>query len=235
MIRRSLFALAVLALSAVSVQAEEKQLFNGKDLTGWEGRKDLWSVQDGAITGKTTAEKPITQNTFLVWSGEVADFELTFQYRIVAGNSGMQYRSTVKSNKDETGPSVGGYQADFEAGQTYSGILYEEQGRGILAGRGEKTKLTADPSDKNKMVKTNVGKTEKTTEELQAAIKNEDWNSYRIVAKGNTLQHFINGNMTCEVVDEHAEKAAKSGKLALQLHAGPAMVVQMKDVVLKTE
>ena len=235
MLRRSLFALAVLALSAVSAQAEEKQLFNGKDLTGWEGRQDLWSVKDGAITGTTTADKPITQNTFLVWSGEVSDFELTFQYRIVAGNSGIQYRSTVKSNKEETGPSVGGYQADFEAGKTYSGILYEEQGRGILAGRGEKTKLTADPSDKGKMVKTTVGKTEKTTEELQAAIKNEDWNTYRIVAKGNVLQHFINGNMTCEVVDEHAERAAKSGKLALQLHAGPAMVVQMKDVVLKTE
>ncbi len=235
MIRRSLFAFAVLALSAVAGQAEEKQLFNGKDLTGWAGRKDLWSVQDGAITGKTSADKPIGNNTFLVWSGEVSDFELTFKYRIVAGNSGMQYRSKVVSENDETGPIVGGYQADFEAGKTYSGINYEERGRGILAGRGEKSKLTADPSDKNKMVKTTTGKTEKTTEELQATIKNEDWNTYRIVAKGNTLQHFINGNMTCEVVDEHAERAAKSGKLALQLHAGPAMIVQMKDVVLKTE
>ncbi len=235
MIRRLLLALAVLALSAVSAQAEEKQLFNGKDLTGWEGRKDLWSVKDGAITGQTSADKPIGNNTFLVWSGEVSDFEMTFQYRIVAGNSGMQYRSKVISQNDETGPIVGGYQADFEAGKTYSGINYEERGRGILAERGQRTKLTADPADKNKMVKTVVGPTGKTTEELQAAIKNEDWNTYRIVAKGNTLQHFINGHMTCEVVDEHSEKAAKSGKLALQLHAGPAMIVQMKDVVLRTE
>jgi Domain of Unknown Function (DUF1080) len=235
MIRRSLFALAVLALSAVSAQAEEKQLFNGKDLTGWEGRKDLWSVKDGAITGQSVAENPLKNNTFLVWSGEVSDFEMTFKYRIVAGNSGMQYRSKVVSQNDETGPIVGGYQADFEAGKTYSGINYEERGRGILAERGQKTKLTADPSDKNKMVKSVEGKTDKSSEELQAAIKNEDWNEYRIVAKGNKLQHFINGHMTCEVVDEHAEKAAKSGKLALQLHAGPAMIVQMKDVVLKTE
>lgn len=235
MIRRSLLALAVLALSAVSTQAGEKQLFNGKDLTGWEGRKDLWSVKDGAITGQTVADKPIGNNTFLVWSGEVADFELTFQYRIVAGNSGMQYRSKVVSQNEETGPIVGGYQADFEAGMTYSGINYEERGRGILAERGQRTKLTVDPADKTKMVKTVVGPTEKTTVELQAAIKNEDWNTYRIVAKGNKLQHFINGHMTCEVVDEHAERAAKSGKLALQLHAGPAMIVQMKDVVLKTE
>ncbi|RLS51804.1 MAG: DUF1080 domain-containing protein [Planctomycetota bacterium] len=230
---RFLSVLTLLAIPAVAM-AEEKQLFNGKDLTGWEGRKDLWSVEDGAITGRTVADKPIKNNTFLVWSGEVADFELTFQYRIVAGNSGMQYRSKVVSQNDETGPIVGGYQADFEAGKTYSGINYEERGRGILAARGERTKLTADPSDKNKMVKTVTAKTEKTTEELQAAIKNEEWNTYRIVAKGNTLQHYINGNLTSEVVDEHAEKSTAKGKLALQLHAGPAMVVQMKDVVLKT-
>lgn len=234
MIRRSLFALALLGISSLAL-AEEKQLFNGKDLTGWEGRKDLWSVKDGAITGQTLPDKPIKNNTFLVWEGEVADFELTFKYRIVAGNSGMQYRSKVVSQNDETGPIVGGYQADFEAGKTYSGINYEERGRGILALRGERTKLTADPADKNKMVKTVVGPTEKTSEELQASIKNEDWNEYRIVAKGNTLQHFINGHMTSEVVDEHAERATAKGKLALQLHAGPAMIVQMKDVVLKTE
>jgi hypothetical protein len=234
MIRRSLFALALLGISSLAM-AEEKQLFNGKDLTGWEGRKDLWSVKDGAITGQTLPDKPIKNNTFLVWEGEVADFELTFKYRIVAGNSGMQYRSKVVSQNDETGPIVGGYQADFEAGKTYSGINYEERGRGILALRGERTKLTADPADKNKMVKTVVGPTEKTSEELQASIKNEDWNEYRIVAKGNTLQHYINGHMTSEVVDEHAERATANGKLALQLHAGPAMIVQMKDVVLKTE
>ena len=235
MIRRSLFAFAVLALSAVSAQAEEKQLFNGKDLTGWEGRKDLWSVQDGAITGKTTADKPIKNNTFLVWEGEVSDFELTFKYRIVAGNSGMQYRSKVISENDETGPIVGGYQADFEAGKTYSGINYEERGRGILALRGERTKITTDPADSSKHVKTKVGPTANSSEELQAAIKSEDWNTYRIVAKEYTLQHYINGKLTCEVIDEDAARAVRSGKLALQLHAGPPMVVQMKDVVLKTE
>ena len=234
MIRRSLFALALLGISSFAL-AEEKQLFNGKDLTGWEGRKDLWSVKDGAITGQTLPDKPIKNNTFLVWEGEVADFELTFKYRIVAGNSGMQYRSKVVSQNDETGPIVGVYQADFEAGKTYSGINYEERGRGILALRGERTKLTADPADKNKMIKTVVGPTEKTSEELQASIKNEDWNEYRIVAKGNKLQHYINGHMTSEVLDEHAERATAKGKLALQLHAGPAMIVQMKDVVLKTE
>lgn len=234
--RLILLALGLALSMPVTIQAEERQLFNGKDLTGWEGRQDLWSVKDGAITGQTTADRPLKNNTFLVWTGgEVSDFELTFKYRIVAGNSGMQYRSKVVSSDENTGPIVGGYQADFEAGTTYSGINYEERGRGILALRGERTRLQADPNDPQKMVKEVVGKTDKTTEELQASIKNEDWNEYRVVAKGHLLQHYINSQLTSEVLDEHSERAAKSGKLALQLHVGPAMIVQMKDVVLKTE
>lgn len=125
--------LALAALCA-SVSAEDKNLFNGKDLTGWKGL-DFWSVKDGTITGQTTAEHPTKGNTFLVWEGEVADFELTFQYKIVGGNSGVQYRSKLV---DAKGFVIAGYQGDFEAGKTYSGILYEEKGRGILAKRGEK-------------------------------------------------------------------------------------------------
>jgi hypothetical protein len=222
-----LFTLGTLAL------AGEKQLFNGKDLTGWEGNPKLWSVKDGAITGTTTNEgdTKIGHNTFLIWKGgNVADFELTFKYKIVAGNSGVQYRSTLKEPK-AFGPVVGGYQADFEAGKTYSGILYEEGGRGILAQRGQKTKITTDADGKKHKVEV-VGQVG-NSDEIQAAIKKEDWNDYRIVAKGNHLQHFINGTQTVDVTDEHPG-AAKEGILALQIHAGPAMTVQFKDLVLKT-
>jgi hypothetical protein len=105
----------------------------------WEGNPELWSVEDGTITGRTSADKPLKHNTFLVWKdGKVGDFELTFKYRIEKGNSGVQYRSKLE-NPGEFGPIVSGYQADFEAGETYSGILYEERGRGILAERGAKT------------------------------------------------------------------------------------------------
>src|SRR5436189_5562040 len=95
----------VLSLCAASsLFAGEKQLFNGKDLTGWKGQPEFWSVQDGAITGKTTKETPVKENTFLIWQdGEVGDFELTFKYKIVDenggangfGNSGVQYRSKI--------------------------------------------------------------------------------------------------------------------------------------------
>jgi hypothetical protein len=221
---------ATFLLLAASLHAEEKQLFNGKDLTGWEGNTKLWSVQDGAITGKTSdsGDAKISHNTFLIWQGgTVADFELTFKYRIEKGNSGVQYRSK-KLEDGPSGPVVSGYQADFEAGTTYSGILYEERGRGILAQRGQKTEI--GPDSKPKPTGT-VG----NSNEIQAAIKHEDWNDYKIVAKGNHVQHFINGKQTVDVTDKDTAHAPKEGIIALQIHAGPAMVVQFKDLLLKTE
>src|SRR5687767_13175611 len=111
-----------LTLLASAAHAQDKQLFNGTDLTGWEGNPDLWSVQDGAIIGKTTAEKPIKGNTFLIWKdgdkyGEVGDFELTLKYKILDkdgdskgyGNSGIQYRSKIVDTKNWV---AAGYQAD---------------------------------------------------------------------------------------------------------------------------
>ena len=219
-----LFALVALC---ACVTAEDKQLFNGKDLTGWKGL-DFWTVEDGCITGRTTKEKPTKGNTFLVWQGgEVGDFEFTFKYKIVGGNSGVQYRSKVVDEKNFV---VAGYQADFEAGKTYSGILYEEKGRGILAQRGQKTVIKdgEKPGKAKVEVAGEVGK----SADIQAKIKAEDWNEYRIVAQGGHLQHFINGVQTVDVTDETAV-GAKKGILALQLHAGPAMVVQFKDLVLK--
>lgn len=217
-------------LAAATLHAEEKKLFNGKDLTGWEGNSKLWSVQDGAITGKTgdSGETKIDHNTFLVWkAGKVSDFELTFKYRIEKGNSGVQYRSKLLE-PGKFGPIVAGYQADFEAGKTYSGILYEERERGILAQRGQKTEIGEDGKPK---VTGSVG----DSAEIQATIKEEDWNDYKIIAKGNHVQHFINGKQTVDVTDNDTAHAPKEGILALQIHAGPAMVVQFKELVLKTD
>lgn len=199
-----------------------KALFNGKDLSGWDGDPKFWSVRDGAITGETTAENPTKGNTFLIWKdGTVDDFELRLQYRIVNGNSGIQYRS-----KDLGNWVVGGYQGDFEAGETYSGILYEERGRGILALRGQKTQVGPDG-------KVQVIATLGDTKDIQAGIKKEDWNEYTILAQGNQLTHIINGRMTSQFTDNQPEKRADSGILALQLHAGPAMTVQFRNVRIK--
>src|SRR5258708_18364718 len=124
--------LPILLFVTTAALAGEKQLFNGKDLSGWKGVEGFWSVQDGAITGKTATDHMVSENTFLIWQdGEVGDFELTLKYKIVDvngeskafGNSGIQYRSKVVKPEYFV---VSGYQADFECGQTYSGILYEE-------------------------------------------------------------------------------------------------------------
>ena len=229
----ALIAAATLAITGGSFtvtaakEAPTVSLFDGKTLAGWEGLSTLWSVKDGAITGITTKESPIKNNTFLVWTnGTVKNFELRLQYRVLNGNSGIQYRSKLV---DAEKFIVGGYQADLEAGKTYSGILYEEQGRGILAKRGEKTTVK-DAEGKAKVEVT--GATGKS-EDIQASIKNEDWNDYVVIAKGNHLQHFINGMLTVDVTDEGGAKAAKEGVLALQIHVGPPMTVQFKNLRIK--
>ena len=206
--------------------AGSELLFNGNDLTGWSGLPDHWKVEDGAITGYTTAINPLKNNTFLTWTaGTVDNFELRFRYRIFHGNSGVQYRSALV---DPEKFIVGGYQADFEAGTTYSGILYEERGRGILADRGLRTQVTDGPTG-TKI--TTLGRLAPSAA-LQANIRDEDWNDYLIIADGNHLQHYINGRCTADVVDDGA-KGAKSGILALQIHVGPPMKVQFKDLKLK--
>lgn len=231
----------LLALTSLSVFAAEdgfKPLFNGKDLAGWTGNTALWSVQDGAITGITPASEAdpkksiLKHNTFLVYSGgDFGDFELRFSYKIIGGNSGVQYRSKVLQ-QGENGPIVGGYQADFEAGKTYSGILYEERGRGILAQRGQVTIVHPNPADANKPRVEAVGSVG-ATEDLQANLKNEDWNNYVVIARGHQLTHIINGRVTSMVSDEDIANAAKTGSLALQIHAGPPMKVQFRDIRIR--
>ena len=218
----SFLALGCPVFWAADSEAGFESLFNGRDLSGWEGDPKFWSVKDGIINGQTTVENPLKQNTFLIWkAGTVDDFELRFTYRIVGGNSGAQYRS-----KDLGNWVVGGYQADLEAGNTYTGILYEERGRGILAQRGQKTVI-------DETGKVNVVGSVGNSDEIQAAIKKEDWNDYVVIAQGNHIIHRINGRMTVDVMDDQAEKRATSGILALQLHAGDPMRIQFKNIRLK--
>ncbi|MDP6447473.1 MAG: DUF1080 domain-containing protein [Pirellulaceae bacterium] len=220
--RLALIICAALLFTTSASAADFETIFDGKSLDGWEGKKDFWSVSEGAITGRTTKENPTKGNTFLIWrKGEVADFELHLKFRIVNGNSGIQYRSKELDNF-----VVGGYQADFEAGTRYIGILYEERGRGILAQRTQKVEIGSDGK------KNVVGET-CDDKEFLAALKKEKWNDYVIVAKGNRLVQKINGFTTVDVTDNQSSRAAKKGILALQLHAGPPMVVQFKDIKIK--
>lgn len=226
----SLFAEISETLPTPDDDAGFVSIFNGKDLTGWEGLSEFWSVKDGTITGQTTEGHIPKENTFLVWKGgQPADFEIHCQFKLVANNdqgfanSGIQYRSKVLKPDYFV---VGGYQADMENGPTYSGILYEEKGRGILAQRGDM--VVINPNGKKDV----VGSTGKSAE-IQAQIKKGDWNDYVVIARGNHLQHFINGHQTIDVIDQQADKAAKTGVIALQIHRGQPMLVQFKNFKIK--
>jgi len=207
---------------ATAEEAGFAPLFDGSTLTGWEGRPEFWRVEDGAIVGQTTAENPTKGNTFLIWrQGLVDDFELAFDYRIAGHNSGLQYRS-----KDMGDFVVGGYQADFEVGPKYTGINYEERGRAILAERGQRRTIADDGTKR-------PGEPIGSGEELQKVVKAGDWNAMRVVARGNRLQHFVNGELMSEVIDEQPDKRRFEGVLALQLHAGPPMKIEVKNIRLQ--
>jgi putative heme-binding domain-containing protein len=211
-----LFVLGILAL-IVPVQAQES-LFNGKDLSGWKGLPQFWSVKDGVIVGETTAENPTKGNTFLVWQGgEVADFEITAEVRFKGNNSGLQYRSKIV---DEANFVLAGYQADLHPSQNYFGMLYGEKlgKRGIIAQRGQRVEVGPDGTPKV------VGEVGDKTE-----LKEWEWNTLKVVAVGNRLLHQINGVTTVDITDSHPEALAK-GVIGLQLHAGPPMRVEYKNI-----
>ena len=207
----------------------EQALFNGKDLEGWDGNPLHWSVEDGAIVGVNTKENPTKGNTFLIWKGgNLKDFDLVLECKIDSGNSGIQYRSFIKPGEHD-GWRIGGYQADFESGDKYSGICYGEAFRGILCMRGDRTTLRRDAS--GKLVKS-VEKIGETTK-LGLSVKKKDWNSYRIVADGFRFEHYINGVKMCELIDNDEKERRADGLLAFQVHAGPPMKVYFRNIVLK--
>jgi len=215
----------VLFLGAAPAGGQEEgfvSIFNGKDLTGWDGNPDFWSVKDGVIHGETTKEKPTKGNTFCIWRGGILkDFELRLSFRIQNGNSGVQYRS-----KDLGDWRVGGYQAEVCNNKKAVGFLYHERGRGRLVEVGQKVVIDENG---NKKVVGSLG----DWETINAGYKPRDWNEYRIIARGNKLVHYLNGVQTIELVDNDPKGRALSGILALQIHAGPPMVVEFKDIRLK--
>jgi Domain of Unknown Function (DUF1080) len=220
---RSFVALTLAAMAAHAADSDFNPIFNGKDLTGWEGEPKLWSAKDGVLRGETTT--PQKGNTFLMWrAGTVKDFELKIKFRIQNGNSGVQYRS-----KDLGKFVASGYQAEIENKQGKVGFLYEEKGRKYLANVGEKVEVGPDGKPK---VTGSLGDKQKDFVD-KGYYKDKDWNEYRIVARGNHLEHWLNGFKTIEVTDNDPKGRALDGILALQIHGGPPMLVEFKDILLK--
>lgn len=218
-----------------------QSIFNGVDLAGWDGDPRFWRVEDGMLTGETTAANPTERNTFILYRGaDVVDFEVQFEYVIRSdwANSGLQYRSFEVLAAEGSGDAgrwiVGGYQADIDEPVQYTGILYGERDRGILALRGQEVEI--EPGGKPRVIGS-LG----DSEALARHIKGKDgWNTYRIEVSGNHAIHEINGVKMAEIVDndtvvtEPGAKGARThGILALQLHTGQPMKIQFRNITLK--
>jgi putative heme-binding domain-containing protein len=195
-------------------------IFNGNDLTGWEGKPGWWKIEDGAITVESTLEKPCKKHNYLMWrGGEPSDFELRLEYLIIGGNSGIQFRSRELPDWDTRG-----YQADIESGSQWSGALFEHE-RGGISMRGQKVFIGAHGQKKVTQFA--------DPDSLFEHIKPGEWNSYRIVAKGAEIQLFINGVLMSHTVDHQVDKASREGVLALQMHPGPPMKAQFRNLRIK--
>jgi hypothetical protein len=226
---------------AQSKKGEFVQLFDGKTLKGWEGDTNYWRVENGCLVGEITPDKILKTNSFIIWKGGAPeDFELMAEYRItIDGNSGINYRSVQITDVPH---ALKGYQADIDGKSNYTGQNYEERGRTTLAYRGQKTVI--NPLEKPSAsvrddVKNNAWTGLKVTaslgniDSLKSFIKSEDWNEVHLIIKGNRLQHFVNGVLMSDVTDNDTANRKMKGLLGVQVHVGPPMKVEYRNIRLK--
>jgi hypothetical protein len=218
--------------TAPAETGDMKALFNGKDLTGWDGDPRLWSVKDGVIHGETTAEKAAAGNTFLIWKdGVTKDFELRLSFRCNAtNNSGIQYRSArIDTSNAKNQWRLKGYQHEIRNEvklPSVSGFIYDEGGkRGRIILAGEKGVWGED--GKKKVLENLI-----TAEEYEKLFKLDQWNEVVIVAKGNQIQHYLNGRLILDFTDD-PKLALLEGVMGFQLHAGKPMWAEFKDIRIK--
>ena len=201
--RPRLLSALLLGLSLVA-SAAPVSLFDGKTLDGWEGDPAWWRVEAGEIRGGSTTQN-VPRNFFLATNKSYQNFELRVKLRLTGTgfvNSGVQIRSVRVPNNTE----MSGYQVDFGPG--WYGKLYDESRR---------NKVIADSTD---------------PKAVQAAIKEGDWNEYRIRAEGRHLRTWINGVPALDYTEADAN-IATDGRIGLQIHSGGKAVIQAKDIEIE--
>ncbi|PYQ98419.1 MAG: hypothetical protein DMF97_12680 [Acidobacteria bacterium] len=206
-----------------------ESIFDGTSLKGWDGDPSFWRAENREIVGESTDQNPLKQNTFLIWrGGEPADFELKVEFRMNSTNSGVQIRSVQLPPGGDVGKWVmKGYQADIDFANQYTGQIYEERGRGFLAMRGQAVYV---PDGGRPKV---IGNLQQSADELKAVIKTNDWNQVHLVARGNTIVQILNGAVTSIVIDDDSKNRALGGLLGFQMHVGPPMKVEFRNIWLK--
>jgi len=218
----TLLALALItACTAVDEDDGFTSLFNGTDLSGWDGDPALWKVENGIVIGTCEGPGAMENNSFLIWrGGTVEDFELRVTMRVVGdNNSGIQYRSR---ERPDIGPWViSGYQCDVHPAIEHTGMTYEEKGRGIFGLNGKSVMLDSK------------GERWLTAEHEPVDVDVSEWNEYTVIAQGNRLIHTVNGQLSSELIDCHDSGRSLQGLLAIQLHRGNPNRVEIKDLRIK--
>ncbi|QDV82006.1 3-keto-disaccharide hydrolase [Planctomycetes bacterium TBK1r] len=184
---------------------DEVPLFDGQTLDGWNGDTQWFRVQDGAIVAGSATEK-IPANQFLCTDKTYRDFELTVDAKLVGqgNNAGVQFRTKRIPNDTE----VIGYQADigFMPNGTCWGALYDESRR---------RKFLAE-----------------SPELAMKTVKRGQWNTLKIIARGDRIQIFLNGVQTVDYTEQDPE-IEREGVIGLQVHSGPPLEVYYRNVRLK--
>jgi hypothetical protein len=218
-------------------------IFDGKTLNNWKGDPKYWSVENGHLVGTVTPETLLKRNTFIIWQGGQPDnFELKLEYRISKeGNSGVNYRSELI---DTIPFALRGYQCDIDGKQRFTGQNYEERKRTTLGYRGEKVLINTQVNpDETGNLRTNVIKNCWQSREvigllgasdfLKSKIKNDDWNQVHLIIVGNKLQHYVNGTLMSEVSDNDTANKTLNGYIGVQVHVGPPMKVEYRNIQLR--
>lgn len=208
-------------LTPAEVAAGWKLMFNGKDLTGWTGSPEVWSVENGTVIGKSTEERPAKETECLVFqSVDYADFELRYKAKIqpVEGKHswcGFRFRNSISGSD---GKLIG-------PGQN-------PNARGVLDGSwaffGKKVRFVDGKPPESRIVQAEL----EDTKDLEKNFKETEWNDFKVVVVGQQVQLFCNGKLVQDVIDERTD-SPKKGRFGILIAFFSRVTIQCKDIKVR--
>ncbi len=218
---KALLAASIKATQGLMAEKGFTPMFDGVSLKNWKGGDGWWEVKDGILQAQSSTEKPCKKNSHLIYTAsQPANFELRAEFKLSpTANSGIQLRALDQEFGDS------GYQADMDGGGNYVGFLYHPK-QHLVGERGAKVTIAADG-------KKTVDRFADAKELGNRVFKRDDWNEYTIIAKGPTMTLFVNGIKTCELTDHRPAMMPTKGFITLQMHAGPPMKIQYRNLRIK--